>query len=94
MQITIQGVGVKVTDALNDFVNDKFKKLERKGDIINSVNVTLSVEKLDQIAKADLQVTGGTLHAQATDESMYNAIDELIDKVDRQLIKYKEKLKD
>ncbi len=93
MQITIQGVGVKVTDALNEFVNDKFKKLERKGDLINSISVTLSVEKLDQIAKADIHVPGDVLHAEATAESMYTAIDALIDKVDRQLVKFKEKLK-
>lgn len=93
MQITIQGVGVKITEALNDFINDKFRKLERKGELITAVTVTLSVEKLTQIAKADLQVTGSSLHAQATDENMYNAIDALIDKVDRQLVRHKEKLK-
>lgn len=93
MQISIQGVGVKVTDALNDFVNDKFKRLERKGDLINSITVTLSVEKLVHIAKADIRVPGDVLHAEATAESMYPAIDALIDKVDRQIIKFKEKLK-
>ncbi len=93
MQINIQGVGIKITEALSDFVNDKFKKLERKGDLITKITVTLSVDKLDHIAKADLNVAGGTLHAEATAESMYPAIDALIDKVDRQLVKYKEKLK-
>ena len=85
MQINIQGVGLKVTDALHEY------KLERKGDVITSISVTLTVEKLLQIAKADLSVAGGTLHAEAEDESMYAAIDALIDKVDRQLVKYKEK---
>ncbi|MBO6258299.1 MAG: ribosome-associated translation inhibitor RaiA [Succinivibrio sp.] len=93
MQINIQGVGIKLTDALKDYVNDKFKRLERKGDIITSIAVTLTVDKLSQIAKADLAVTGGNLHAEDTAESMYAAIDGLIDKVDRQLVKYKEKLK-
>ncbi len=93
MQITIQGIGVKVTDALNDYVNDKFKKLEKKGDFITSIAVTLAVEKLDQTAKADIAVTGDNLHAEATSDSMYAAIDALIDKVDRQVVKHKEKLK-
>ncbi len=93
MQITIQGVGLKVTDALSDFVNDKFKKLDRKAELINAVTVTLTVEKLDQIAKADIAVTGSNLHAEASAENMYEAIDALIDKVDRQIVKYKEKLK-
>ncbi|SPT69113.1 ribosome hibernation promoting factor HPF [Anaerobiospirillum thomasii] len=93
MQITIQGVGTKVTDALNDYVNDKFKKLERKGDFITSISVTLSVDKLEHTAKADIAVTGDKLHAEASSDSMYPAIDALIDKVDRQIVKFKEKLK-
>ena len=80
MQINIHGVGVKVTDSLRDYVNDKFKRLERKGDIITSISVTLTV-------------AGGNLHAEHEAESMYPAIDGLIDKVDGQLVKYKEKLK-
>ena len=67
MQINIHGVGVKLTDSLKDYVNDKFKRLERKA--------------------------GGNLHAEHQAESMYPAIDGLIDKVDGQLVKYKEKLK-
>ncbi len=93
MQLNIQGVGLKVTDALHDYVNDKFDKLERKSEVVTSITVTLTVEKLQQIAKADLAVAGGSLHAEAEDENMYAAIDALIDKVDRQLVKYKDKLK-
>ena len=93
MQLNIQGVGLKVTDALHDYVNDKFDKLERKSEVVTSITVTLTVEKLQQIAKADLAVAGGSLHAEAADENMYAAIDALIDKVDRQLVKYKDKLK-
>lgn len=93
MQINVHGVGVKLTEALEEYVNDKFKRLEKKGDIITSITVTLTVEKLDHIAKADLAVVGGHLHAEHVEESMYPAIDGLIDKVDAQLVKYKEKLK-
>ena len=71
MQINIHGVGVKVTDSLRDYVNDKFKRLERKGDIITSISVTLTVEKLSQIAKADLAVAGGNLHAEHEAEGMF-----------------------
>ena len=93
MQINIHGVGVSVTDSLKEYINDKFKRLERKGDIITSISVTLTVEKLSHIAKADLAVVGGNLHAETEADSMYSAIDGLIDKVDGQLVKYKEKLK-
>ncbi len=93
MQLTIQGIGIKVTDALNDFVTDKFKKLDRKADLINSIAVTLTVDKLVHIAKADINVKGSNLHAEAESEDMYSAVDGLIDKVDRQIVKYKEKVK-
>lgn len=91
MQINIQGVGLKVTDALRDYVIEKFSKLERKGDAVTSINITLTVDKLQQIAKSDLAVRGDNIHAESADENMYAAIDALIDKVDRQLVKYNEK---
>lgn len=94
MQVKIQGVGIKLTDALKDYVNDKFKKLERKAELVNSINITLTVDNLTHIAKADVAVTGDSLHTEAEAVTMYAAIDGLIDKVDRQLVKYKEKLKD
>lgn len=90
MQINVQGVGLKVTDALRDYVVEKFSKLERKGDAVTSVSITLTVDKLQQIAKSDLAVRGESIHTEASDESMYAAIDALIDKVNRQLIKYNE----
>ena len=93
MQLTIQGIGIKITDALNDFVNDKFKKLDRKADLVNSITVTLTVDKLAQIAKADIDVKGNNLHAEAQSEDMYAAIDALLDKVDRLIVKNKEKVK-
>ena len=94
MQLNVQGVGIKLTEALRNYATEKFKKLERKGDLITSITVTLTVDKLTHTAKSDLAVTGGNLHTEASAESMYAAIDGLIDKVDRQLVKYKEKLKD
>lgn len=93
MQLTIQGIGIKVTDALNDFVTDKFKKLDRKADLVNSIAVTLTVDKQDQIAKADIDVKGNNLHAEASSSDMYAAIDALLDKVDRLVVKNKEKVK-
>ncbi len=93
MQLTIQGIGIKVTDALNDFVTDKFKKLDRKADLVNSIAITLTVDKQDQIAKADIDVKGNNLHTEASDSDMYAAIDALLDKVDRLIVKNKEKVK-
>ena len=92
MQINLSGHHVEVTDALRDYVTSKFSRLERHFEHINNVQVTLTVEKLKQIAEAKLNVNGGEIFANDEDDSMYAAIDALMDKLDRQIIKYKEKL--
>lgn len=91
MQITLSGHHVEITEALRDIVNNKFEKLERHYDQITSISVTLSVEKLRQKADAILHIAGADLAANAEHEDMYTAIDQLTDKLDRQLIKHKEK---
>ncbi|KGK43096.1 ribosome hibernation promoting factor HPF [Nitrincola sp. A-D6] len=93
MQINITGHHVELTDALNEYVRSKFVRLERHFDNITNVQVTLSVEKQRQKAEADLHVAGGEIFAQAEQEDMYAAIDSMIDKLDRQVIKHKEKMK-
>ena len=92
MQINLTGRHVEVTDALREYVNNKFAKLERHFDHINNVHVILDIEKLSQIAEATLHVNGGELFATSEHQDMYGAIDGLIDKLDRQVIKHKEKL--
>ncbi|KPM82335.1 MULTISPECIES: ribosome hibernation promoting factor [Pseudoalteromonas] len=92
MQLNLTGRHVEVTDSLRDYVNTKFAKLERHFDHINNVHVILDVEKLSQKAEATLHVNGGELFASTEHQDMYAAIDSLIDKLDRQVIKHKEKL--
>ncbi len=91
MQLNITGHHIEVTPALNDFVTSKMEKLERHFDNVSNVHVVLGVEKLRQKAEATLHVSGADLFAECTDEDMYAAIDGLIDKLDRQVIKHKEK---
>lgn len=93
MQINLTGHHVELTDALHTYVNEKFAKLERHFDHITNVHVILNVEKLTQKAEATLHLNGGEIFAESTHEDMYAAIDGLIDKLDRQVIKHKEKLK-
>ncbi|SFN26556.1 putative sigma-54 modulation protein [Izhakiella capsodis] len=93
MQLNITGQNVEITDALRDFVNTKFAKLEQFFDRINQVYIVLKVEKLSQIAEATLHVNGGELHATAEGRDMYASIDGLVDKLARQLNKHKDKLK-
>ncbi|RLA02349.1 MAG: hypothetical protein DRQ47_06895 [Gammaproteobacteria bacterium] len=92
MQINLTGHHVDLTDSLRDFVNEKFQRLERHFDHINNVHVVLSIEKLRQIAESTMHVNGGEIHANAEAPDMYAAIDSLVDKLDRQLIKHKEKM--
>jgi len=91
MQINISGHHVEVTPALRDYVQEKIKKLERHSDHITNIHVTLKVEKLRQIAEATVHVRGQDLFADAESEDLYAAIDLLSDKLDRQVLKHKEK---
>ena len=94
MQLSITGHHVDLTDSLNDYIEHKFEKLERHYDHITQVHVVLNVEKLQHKAEATAHVTGAELFANADAGDMYAAIDQLVDKLDRQLIKHKEKTVD
>jgi putative sigma-54 modulation protein len=91
MQLTVSGHHVEVTEPLRDYVENKFERLQRHFDQITNTQVTLIVEKLVQKAEASIHISGADLFAQAESEDMYAAIDALADKLDRQLIKHKEK---
>ncbi|WP_407275305.1 ribosome hibernation-promoting factor, HPF/YfiA family [Halothiobacillus sp. DCM-1] len=92
MQIEITGHHVDVTDALREHIHTKFSKLTRHFDKVIHVHVTLTVEKKVQKAEATLHLSGNDVHAEVTSEDMYASIDQLIDKLDRQIVKHKEKL--
>ncbi len=92
MQLSISGHHIDVTDALKAFVTGKLKKLERHYDHITNIHVVLSVDKLDQRAEATAHVSGAELFADAVSEDLYAAVDMLVDKLDRQVIKHKEKM--
>jgi len=91
MQISLTGHHVDITDSLRDYVNTKFAKLERHFDHINNVHVVLTVEKKNQKAESTIHMSGGEVFASAVNNDMYASIDSLIDKLDRQVIKFKEK---
>ncbi|NDJ56185.1 ribosome hibernation promoting factor [Enterobacteriaceae bacterium 4M9] len=93
MQLNVTGQNVEITDALREFLDKKFAKLEQYFERINQVYIVLKVEKVTHAADATLHVNGGELHASAEGQDMYAAIDGLIDKLARQLNKHKDKLK-
>lgn len=87
----LTGHHIEITPALREFTEKKLARLKPHDEYITSIHVTFNVDKLDQIAEGQIQVPGQTIHAKATNENMYSAIDALIDKLSRQLVKYKEK---
>jgi putative sigma-54 modulation protein len=92
MQITISGHHVDLTDSIKDYVHSKLSRLDKHHTNITSTKVILSVEKLRQKAEASIHVSGKDLFANSESEDLYTAIDTLADKLDRQLVKHKEKL--
>ena len=94
MNLNITGHHVELTDPLRDFVTEKLGRIERHSDDMLDANVILTVEKVHHKAEATLHARGANLHAEATADNMYTAIDKLVDKLDRQTSKYKEKHKD
>lgn len=94
MQINLTGHHVDITEALRSHVENKFERLARHFDHVLNAHVVLRVEKLRQKAEATLYVNGGKLFADSVQEDMYAAIDILIDKLDRQVVKHKEKKSD
>jgi putative sigma-54 modulation protein len=91
MQVNISGHQLDVTDALRDYITEKLGRLERHFDKITNVQVIMEVEKLKQKIEATLHIPGSKIVANAEHEDMYAAIDLLTDKLDRQLLKHKEK---
>ncbi len=92
MQVKITGQQVEVTESLREYINAKFVKLERRIEQINNVSVVLNVERSNQTAEARVLLNGKEAYAKSQHNDMYAAIDILIDKLNRQVVKHKEKL--
>jgi putative sigma-54 modulation protein len=95
MQLNVTGHHVEVTSSMRGYVEKKLvERIGRHFDQVIDVHCVLTVEKLRQKAEATIHVSGSAIHADATDENMYAAIDLLADKLDRCVKKHKEKLTD
>lgn len=93
MQVKITGKHVDTGDTLRNFIEEKMLRLERHVKPIQQVHVILHLEKNGHRAEATVNLKGAQLFAESMGEDMYAAIDTLIDKLDRQAIKHKEKMK-
>lgn len=91
MNLIIHGHHLEVTPALRTYVENKMERIRRHFDHVIHADVLLGVDKLIQKAEVTLRVSGDSLHAEATDQNMYAAIDALIDKLDRQVLKHKDR---
>jgi len=95
MQLSITGHHIDITDSMRDYVTEKMDKVNRHFDHVGNTHVILTVEKKRHKAEATVHVSGGgEIFAAAEDEAMYAAIDALVEKLDRQVKKHKEKLTD
>ncbi len=92
MKIDLTGHHIELTPSLRNYVNSKFERLQPHFDNKSNTHVILTVEKDRQKAEATVNVNRGRLFAEAEHEDMYAAIDNLVDKLDRQVKKHKEKL--
>lgn len=94
MNLTITGHHLEITPAIRAYVEEKLKRVTRHFDHVIDVNVIFTVEKLQQKVEANLHVRGKDIYAEAVDADMYAAIDALADKLDRMVLKHKEKTGD
>ena len=91
MQIIITGQNIDITDSLRSHVEEKLSKINNHFDHVTTTNVVLSVEKNRHSAESNIQAKGTSFHASAQSDDMYTAIDILLSKLDRQVLKHKEK---
>ncbi|MBS0298493.1 MAG: ribosome-associated translation inhibitor RaiA [Gammaproteobacteria bacterium] len=91
MNLKLTGNHVEITDAMRDYVTSKISKITRHFDHVIDVSVILSVEKLKQKAEANVHIRGKDIFVETDSEDMYASIDSLVDKLDRQILKHKEK---
>ncbi len=94
MNLNLTGHRLEITPAIRAYVVAKLERVNRHFDHVIDVSVVLSVDKLRHKVEANVHVRGKDLHAESIEADMYAAIDALADKLDRQVVKYKEQLKD
>ena len=92
MQVNISGSHLDISEALREYVTKKLDRLDSHFEGITNVQVTLSVEKLEHKGEVSLHIRGANIHANADSGDMYATIDQLADKLNRQLSKHKEKI--
>jgi putative sigma-54 modulation protein len=91
MNLNLTGNHLEITPAIRDYVVGKLDRVTRHFDNVIDVNVVMSVDKLRHKVEANVHVRGRDIHAESIEADMYAAIDGLADKLDRLVLKHKEK---
>lgn len=91
MNLNLTGHHIQITPAIREYMASKLQRITNHFDYVIDVNVIMSIEKLDQKVEANVHVRGKDIFCESTDIDMYAAIDSLIDKLDRTIIKHKER---
>jgi putative sigma-54 modulation protein len=91
MNLNVSGHHVDVTPAILSYVRAKLERISRHFDHVIDAHVILTVDKIRQKAECTLHVRGKDLHCESEEEDLYAAIDLLADKLDRQVLRYKDK---
>ena len=99
MNLTISGHHLEVTPALRGYVTQKLDRIMRHFDQVVDVRVLLTIEKQKekegrQRAECNIHVKGNDLFAESSHHDLYAAVDELVDKLDRQVVRHKDRLQD
>jgi putative sigma-54 modulation protein len=94
MNLQITGHQVEITPSIREYVISKLERINRHFEQVIDVNVIMSVQKLDQKIEVTVHLSGKDIHVESHDADMYAAIDGLVDKLDRQIIKHKEKFQE
>lgn len=92
MQITITTRNLEITEPLRHYAEEKITRLQKFVNQITSAHVVLSVEKYRQIAEVTLHVREHTIRGEESSADLYSAIDLVADKIERQILRYKEKI--
>jgi putative sigma-54 modulation protein len=91
MNLNLTGRHLEITPAIRQHVTDKVAKMKSHFDGVMDVTVVLSVEKLRQKAEGSVHLSGKDVFVESEDDNLYVAIDAMVDKLDRQIVKHKEK---
>jgi putative sigma-54 modulation protein len=91
MNLHLSGHHLEITPSIREYVSGKLARITHHFDHVTDVNVILTVEKLNHKIEASIHVRGKDIFCESADSDMYAAVDGLVDKLDRAIIKHKEK---